>query len=57
MCATGSFAYKPDNTRIHGFILPAREQVQVEAMNHNIAPMYVTDSAGNQQPLALNDPY
>lgn len=57
MGAKGSFTYTPANTNIYGFNLPGGGQGRVDAINHNVARMYVTDQAGKKQPLAADGPY
>ena len=52
MSAKGSFSYKNDT--INGFdvnINGIPMHVRVEAINNNVARIYVTDVHGNQQPI------
>lgn len=57
MGAKGSFSYEPSNTNINGFTMPGGDQVRVEAVNHNVARLYITDALGNQQPVLAGGPY
>lgn len=52
MSAKGSFSYK--NTTINGFNVNVNGtpmQIRVEAVNNNVARIYMTNADGNEQPL------
>eukprot|EP00798_Chlamydomonas_sp_ICE-L_P002517 gene2517-biopygen3542 len=52
MTAKGCFSYK--NATVNGFNITNQLQVQVEAIDNNVAKIYTTDENGNPLPMPVN---